>query len=100
VTFVPRWNQGLFDFIKISQDPEVLLFRSPKQLPRLLWKQSASASIRDISGCGGLRLGRLNRYVPAHCQTTSSQGTDNVVVQNLPGTRFSDSFPHLLERFG
>lgn len=62
VSFVARRSQGLFDIIKISQDPEVIVFRRPKQIPRLLWKDSSqSGTMRDLSGFAGVRLGRLNR---------------------------------------
>lgn len=63
VSFAPSGNQGYFDFIKVSQDPEVILFRRPKPIPRLLWKDSSrqGAFMRDISRLAGLRIGRMNR---------------------------------------
>lgn len=63
VSFVAKRNQGFFDFLKVSQDPEVILFRRPKQLPRMLWKESCQSGVqmRDLSALAGVRLGRLNR---------------------------------------
>lgn len=63
VSFVPSRGQGLFDFIKISQDPEVLVFRRPKPITRLLWKDSSQRGgpVRDLSGLAGVKIGRLNR---------------------------------------
>lgn len=70
VSFVPRRSQGWFDFIKVSQDPEVLVFRRPKPITRLLWKNSSQhdALARDLSAMAGVKIGRMNRYgVWFHC---------------------------------
>jgi hypothetical protein len=63
VSFVAKRNQGFFNFIRVSQDPEVIVFRRPKPIPRMLWKDSSQAGthIRDLSGLAGVRIGRLNR---------------------------------------
>jgi hypothetical protein len=67
VSFVASASQGWFDFIKISQDPEVIVFRRPKPIARLLWKDSSQRGgpVRDLSGLAGVKIGRLNRSANA-----------------------------------
>lgn len=64
MSFKPDGSDGLFKFIKEFQDPEVTLFRNPKPLPKLLWKDSSKddLELRPLSSLMGFRLARLNRY--------------------------------------